>query len=337
MTDFKELSSAVELALDDGRINPAAVGWARRGAHTTHNLPSGLRAAAELFRTKRWEYWGITGPDLVLGLTVANIGYAAVLQVYIHQGGKTFTDELVRPAFLSDVVLPDTAPPFAAHGSWGGASLDFVESPDGKTFSLVAKSAHLDCALTVDYASEHLSTAFQISDTRYMYTVKAPALPVTGRLKIDGEDVPLENTWATLDRGRGRWPYGNVWNWGVAQGVNADGRRVGLNCGAGWTDHAGTTENAVVVDGVLDGPPRTPAKWTFDKTDFLKPWTVRGDWIDATFTPTHHRHAENNSVVVTSHTDQCFGAWSGTVTLHDGTKIKLDGLHGWAEDVTNWW
>jgi hypothetical protein len=273
----------------------------------------------------------------VLGFTVANIGFAAVLQVYIHRAGVTFTDEFVRPSYFCNVELPDVAPPFTARGSWGGASLDFVESPDGKKYSLVVKSEHLECAIDVDYESEHLSSAFQLSPTRYMYTVKAPGLPASGSLKIDGKDVPLDNTFATLDRGRGRWPYGNIWNWGVAQGINVDGRRVGLNVGAGWTDRSGTTENCCVVDGILDGPPRTQAKWTFDKTDFMKPWTIRDDWIDATFTPTHHRHAENNSIIVTSHTDQCFGKWSGTVILHDGTKVKLDGLHGWAEDVTNYW
>jgi hypothetical protein len=112
---------------------------------------------------------------------------------------------------------------------------------------------------------------------------------------------------------------------------------VGLNVGAGWTDGAGTTENAVVVDGVLDGPPRAPAVWTVDTKDFNKPWRVEADWIDATFTPSHHRHARANFYVIDSRTDQCFGTWAGTVALRDGSTIALDGLRGWAEDVTNYW
>ena len=53
---MEEIKEPVQLSLGDGKLNPAATGFARSPLHTFENLPQGLRHG---WRTKRWEYWGV--------------------------------------------------------------------------------------------------------------------------------------------------------------------------------------------------------------------------------------------------------------------------------------
>lgn len=42
---------------------------------------------------------------------------------------------------------------------------------------------------------------------RFQYTVKDVVRPAAGRVEIDGVVTELENAWAVLDHGRGRWRH----------------------------------------------------------------------------------------------------------------------------------
>lgn len=178
------------------------------------------------------------------------------------------------------------------------------------------------------------SVAVPWGTNRYFYTVKAPALPVvSGSVTIDGSrTIPIgHDAWAVLDRGRGRWRYMNRWNWAGAGGVNADGRRVGFSLGENAKED-GTTENALVVDKVLDFG-HTKIEWEYDINEPSKPWRLKADWVDATLTPWHVRKASVNMLLVASSTVQVFGDWSGWAVLKDGTRVSLDGASGFAEEA----
>jgi hypothetical protein len=59
--------------------------------------------------------------------------------------------------------------------------------------------------------------------------------------------------------------------------------------------------------------------------------------VDATFTPFYDRSSHTNLGVIASSTHQCFGHYSGSVIDDSGTPISIDGILGWAEDVSNKW
>lgn len=213
--------------------------------------------------------------------------------------------------------------------------LEFEDVSERRTL-LRARTERVAVELEVDTAGESLSVVVPWSATRYQYTVKAPGLPASGSVIVDGRRVELTEAWAVLDRGRGRWPYTMAWNWGTASGVSAEGRRVGLTIGARWTDGTGTTENALVVDGRMGAGPLPDAEWEYDLKHPDQPWHVRGDWINATLTPWHVRVAGAQKVVMSSFTTQAFGDWTGWA-IWRGEKISLDGLTGWVEDAANRW
>ena len=67
---MKELIEPVDLCSADGRLNAAAIGWARRPL-VRANLRGGFG------RRKRWDYWCVTDERWLLALLVADLDYVA--------------------------------------------------------------------------------------------------------------------------------------------------------------------------------------------------------------------------------------------------------------------
>jgi hypothetical protein len=327
----RELFDDVDLCLADGGLNPDAVGWSRRPLHRTN-----LRGWG---RTKRWEYWGIVTPTHVIGLTVSSLDYAAVHQCYVLDRGTGIDRELGALVPLGrGTRLPDSPPPLTASARAKGLAMDFSDRP-GST-RIVAEVSAGERSITIDAVAEaggeSLSVVVPWSRRRFQYTVKDLARPISGRLAVDGIEVGIpEGSWAVLDRGRGRWPYRMTWNWAAGSGI-VDGRRIGLQLGGRWTAGTGMTENAVMVDGVVDPMP-AEVDWAYDRAHPDRPWRITGDRVDATLTPFHVRRARTDVLVIASDTVQAFGTWSGWAAGSDGARHRVDGLVGWAEEARNRW
>jgi hypothetical protein len=334
---MREITGAVELCFPGGRLRPEAAGFTRTPLHSTAALPSGVRG---LWRSKRWEHWGIVSDRLLLGLTIADLDYASVLQAYVHDRstGETVAHHALKAfADAEAAVVPDSRPPFRSTGTIDGLRLRFDEQSDGRVV-IWLQSDRAQAVLEVAPGGESLGVVVPWSQRRYQYTLKDVGRPVTGTVMLDGETVAVDGggAHATLDRGRGRWPYSARWNWAAGAGTDDAGHRLGLQLGGRWTDGTGATENALLVDGRLhhfDGE----LEFRNDPSEPTAPWTVGGDWIDAVLTPFHVREATTPGLLVSSRTVQAFGTWSGSARLPDGRRFVLDGLTGWSEDAANRW
>ncbi|WP_290703419.1 MULTISPECIES: DUF2804 family protein [Gordonia] len=80
-TTEPELTAPVSLTGPDGRLNRAAVGFARSPLVDTDGIGRGVRGRG---RNKRWEYWNVITPAHIVGITVSSIDYAAVHEVWIY-------------------------------------------------------------------------------------------------------------------------------------------------------------------------------------------------------------------------------------------------------------
>src|SRR3546814_2911061 len=81
-----------------------------------------------------------------------------------------------------------------------------------------------------------------------------------------------------------------TWNW--AAGSRPDGD-LAINLGGKWTDRTGQSENGLFVDGRLHKI-HEDLRWTYDRTDWLKPWRIEGERVQVEFTPFHERVASTN-------------------------------------------
>ncbi|WP_027347275.1 DUF2804 domain-containing protein [Hamadaea tsunoensis] len=323
MTHEREITEPVDLCAG-ARLNPAAVGWSRTPLHR-----SNLRGWG---RVKRWEYWGVVTPTHILGLTASSLDYAGVHGIYVldRATGEEFTRDAVVP-FAANTSFPDVsgAGPVRARG--GGFQLAIDQNPTGSTITASAPGFAIDLTVPLPPGHESLSVVIPWSARRFQYTVKDLGRPATGTLTLNGRTVAVDDAFAVLDHGRGKWPYAIRWNW--AAGC-APGR--GVQLGGRWTDGTGLTENGLFVDGRLHKI-GSDLRWEYDRADWLRPWKITGERVEAAFHPFHERVAKTNLGILANETHQCFGEFSGWAEADDGERVPLDGLTGWAEEARNRW
>ncbi|WCN84613.1 DUF2804 family protein [Micromonospora sp. LH3U1] len=109
-----------------------------------------------------------------------------------------------------------------------------------------------------------------------------------------------------------------------------------MQLGGKWTDGTRVTENGLFVDGRLQKI-GDELRWTYDRSDWLRPWRVSGERVGVEFQPFHEKVARTNVGVVANKTRKCFGHFPGWAKTDGGTTVSLDGLVGWAEEARNRW
>lgn len=326
LTHEREITEPVELCLPDGRLDPDAVGWTRRPLHRAN-----LRGWG---RVKRWEYWGIVTPRHLIGLVASSIDYAGVHGVWVldRETGEEFAKDAVVP-FARGAVFPDRSGVGEASVRGGGVAVGVRQSPSGSRVRALAPGVvDLDVEVPLPEGHESLGVVIPWGPRRFQYTVKDVGRPVAGRLTLpSGEHEIGEGAFAVLDHGRGKWPYRMTWNWAAASGPG-----LALQFGGKWTDGTGMTENAIFVDGRLHKIGEE-LDWSYDRADWLRPWTIRGKRVEVEFRPFHEKVARTELGVIGTETHQCFGHFSGRVQTDDGAWIGVDGLTGWAEEARQRW
>ncbi len=334
----RELTDAAQLCDEEGRLNPAAVGWSRRPLHTCN-----LRGYWG--RKKRWNYWCVTSDRHLFSVTLADIDYLGVAFVYFldYETGR-FTEQTVRALLGRGCALPETAEGDIAFES-GAMSLSFSEEPglthiqvDSRDFGGAPLSAEM--CVQRQAGHETLNVVIPWSRDRFHFTSKQNCLAAAGEVRIGGETFAFESggTFACLDYGRGVWRYRTSWNWGSFSGT-AGGRPVGVNLGGTWTDGTGMTENALLVDGRLSKLSED-VRFEYERSDLMKPWAVEtavSERVSLRFVPFFERAARTDLMLFKSDVHQLIGRFSGTLVPEGGEAVRVAEMVGWVEQHEARW
>ncbi|NYG59208.1 hypothetical protein BJ980_002131 [Nocardioides daedukensis] len=323
----RELTEPADLCLPHGRLNPEAIGWSRTPLHTAN-----LRGWG---RNKRWEYWGIVTPTHIVGVVVSSLDYAGVHSLYVldRATGRELSPEAVVP-LARGTVLPPTSGVGTAYARGKDFEIRIAQPGDGSV-RLTAQAEDVALDLRIGAGNDALGVLVPWSERRFQYTLKDVGRPVDGTLTIEGVEHPVSSadSFAVLDHGRGKWPYSMTWNWAAGSRPGGD---LAINLGGKWTDRTGQSENGLFVDGWLHKI-HEDLRWTYDRSEWLKPWRIDGERVQVEFTPFHERVATTNLLVLAGETHQCFGHFSGWASTDEGERVDLDGLVGWAEEARNRW
>lgn len=329
-----ELTGPVVLCRPDGTLAREAVGWARRPLIDCTLFGS-------WGRRKRWDFWCVTGPGFAMNLTLADVDYLGLADVWFRdfESGEEATAWAPTPLGRG-IDLATRAGEGVVERSTKGLHLRFADTDDATTLTVskATKRGRFVAEVRVERPAGHESLTVVIpwGEKQFQCTTKDVARPATGT--ITWGDRTYEPAWGCLDFGRGTWPYRTTWNWGAGAGV-VDGRTIGIQVGGKWTDGTGMTENALVVDGRLSKLSEE-LDWTYDRSDWLAPWrirTPRSDRLDLTFTPVHDKVSRLQAGIAAQSVDQCFGTWSGRILPDDGVAIEVADLFGWAEEASWRW
>lgn len=346
--DGPELTEPAQLCDKRGRLIPASIGWSRQPLHQC-NL------SGHWPRKKRWNYWCAADQKRLFSVTVSNLDYAAMIfAYYLDFQTLRFHEQSVIIPFARGCVLPDTVDgdiiinhprmqvSFTADTKHGGTRLR-ASCPDFdgavlKADLLVQGQSGQDFE---EPALESLNVVIPWSRRQFQFTSKQTCLRASGTIELDDTVLTLEPdaTYACLDLGRGIWPYASAWNWGSFSGLAQDGRLVGGNLGAGWTDGTGMTENAIWFDGRVSKL-HEDVGYTYDRRDLMKPWIIRTtstERVDLRFEPFFDRRAHTDFLIIKSDMHQMIGRYYGTIVDDNGVPVELPGLIGWAEEHQARW
>ena len=290
-------------------------------------------------RRKRWDYWCVATPTHVLSVTLADVDYLGLADVWFLDlaTGRTANRSAISP-FGRGVVMPDRVG--ASSMSFTSRGLRLAITEEDAATRISAAFADFDCDVVLDHPPGHesLSVVIPWSERRFQCTTKDNTRPATGAVRWSGDEWTFDgagHAYGCLDFGRGKWPYRTVWNWGSASGEQA-GRTVGLQLGGKWTAGTGMTENALCLDGRLSKLSEELA-WEYDRADWMRRWRIRSSRVDLTFAPVYDKRSRLQLGIAESEAHQCFGRYSGSVVADGGEVIAVDDLFGWAEEARWRW
>jgi hypothetical protein len=338
LTPPKELTEKAPLVDAKGALNSAARGWSKRQLLDT-TLPG------PFLRRKRWDFVCVSHPEFLFGAAISNADYAGLCFAWMLElpSGRFFDRERLAPLALG-ITLPDRLSEASISNHRG---LGFSLTPRGPSLDLVVTSDRfgadpLELRLQIEQVdeSEGLHLVVPWDHTHFNYTAKLCALPGHGELVAGGRTYTLttQNTSVSLDRTRGIWPYKTAWRWASGTGF-VDGRRFGLNFGAGWTDGTGVVENALYLDGKVL-PLWEPVRFTFNPNNRREPWsfaTIESARVRLQFHPLHDRAQRTALGIVDMQLTQVLGHYSGQVILEGGQALRIDKLPGVVEDHKARW
>jgi hypothetical protein len=341
-----ELTQPGKLLKPNGQL--AQVGWARQPL-----LDCNLESARfytlrpfQRFRIKRWDYYAVFTPKRFFSATIADLGYAGNIFVYImdFETGDLHEEGLVIP-LGKGVELPPKSTEGDSHFENKKASLTFSPRSDQRNLSVSWPGFHegrgfnADISLVYPRGYESMNIVIPIGKKRFFYNRKINCLPASGTVKYGelNEALDPKTCLGSLDWGRGVWEYKSYWNWASASGFLPDGRSVGLNLGCGFGDLSKAGENALFLENRIHKLEQV--KFDYDSGDYMKPWKftdIEGR-LNLVFTPFRDRVARTDLAIITSEVHQMFGRYNGRALTDDGKVVQIKDLIGFAEEHQAKW
>ncbi|MCL4684830.1 DUF2804 family protein [Myxococcota bacterium] len=332
----REITEAVDLCDDRGRLNPAAVGFSRQ-PRVRANL------SGHWLRKKKWNFWNWIAPDFVFSVTLADIDLVSFCSFTLtdftdgsHWSGASYG----RPGrfAMSEQVEADMR--------FRGGGIEYANTLDGDDLAVRFRGRAGDgTEIAADFGvrrppgHESLNVVVPWTPTRFQCNSKHAALPCEGELRAGSRRYVFDprTGFGVQDWGRGVWPRRSFWNWGVATGW-ADDVRLGVNFGARWTTGTGSNENGILWNGRLHKV-MEDLRWDYDAAEWRKPWHVwapHSGAIDLVLEPIAAHTPRLNLGFLETGGVCAFGRWRGHVRA-EGRELAVDGLIGWAEEFAHRW
>lgn len=329
----KEILENVDLCDGKGLLNKNSIGWAR-------NPIINCNVTGHKFRKKKWNYWLILNEDCLFSATISNADYLGLVFIYFYNY-KTgeFVEKTVSCPLGKGCILMNGVNDSLEYIS-GKMRVSFKgEGEDTKIYVECSEfgKGEILVELMVKKPENHetINVVIPWSRNKFQFTSKQNCLQAEGKIVYNGETFELhkDNSFASLDFGRGVWPYSTMWNWATCSG-SFNNRVIGFNLGGTWTDGTGMTENGFVIDGKINKLGENVI-FEYNKDNMMEPWHIKSkdtDRVDIKFQPIYKRLAETNAYILKSKVYQILGDFSGDLITDSGEKIHFEKLKGSAEE-----
>jgi len=337
----REITNSSPLLDKRGKL--VQVGWARQpyldcnleNAHFYNIRP------LQALRIKRWDYYGVTTPDFFFSATLAHLGYAGTVFVYVldFASGELHEETLLVPLGRG-IHLPRNSDRGGSYFDNGRVRVAFRLEEDTRRVQVNWPAFNRGEGIAADFAlrcppnHESMVIVIPIQGRRFYYNRKMNCLPAEGWISRGDRRFDLKPTdsLGNMDWGRGVWEYQSFWIWASTSAFLEDGRTLGLNMGCGFGDTSAATENAFILNGHIHK--LEEITFDYDSTDFMRPWrmTSSDGRLNLEFVPFKERVARSNLLLIYSEVHQMFGHYSGTLVSDAGEVLHLHDAIGFAEE-----
>ncbi len=336
-----EITSAGELLTPAGRLREP--GWSRREL-----LHWDEARVHDRSRLRAWDFFALQNDQYAANFTLFDLGFiqlASVTVVDFATGQKFESRNLGGVLSLSTGVEGSTVASYRADAA-APAQLAFSTTPEGTTTVQIALPALFGPAASgqitiarrpgMPYLS--LATPFADDPTNFFYEQKLPGLGAGGFVTVDGRSFAFDpsTTIATMDWGRGQWPAEVTWRW-AAGATSVNGVPLSFNFGEGFGDPSHGSENFVSLGDAVSK--YGAVRWNFDRTDPLRPWTLRSSdgRIYLVLTPVAPETGGLDLGDKYNLLHKAYGTFAGSIELDDGQTVQLQGVRGFAEEMQLSW
>jgi hypothetical protein len=296
-----ELNSPVEV-VQNGALSREAIGWSRIPIQSVD-----LRSVGT--RHKRWEHWAFLNEELLFMVTLADAGPFSFVVVAECDLATRAWRERARPVRRLEL-------PSRVHGADIHAGPVSILTHGDHTTLRVEGVAELE----IERRGDTLNVVVPMGH-RFAFTSKQVGFRARGTIR--GRPV---KGFATLDHGRGTWPWRTKWNWACAADAH-----LAFNLGARWTDDSGTNENGFFVNGTLY-PIAEDMRFLFDRKRPDVPVGIVGGDVDLLFTPIARKRARVELGVLGADLDFRVGRFMGRIGGH-----SVQNILGWCEAFDARW
>lgn len=305
-----------------------------------------LFSCIKTVREKRWQYVGIYGQEIQMGLAVVHTGYLGTVFCYFYdRQSESFIEiEKTIPLALGFRFDRNVCNGIASFKS----SKDFLRITNdvGKnkrhiegTIRRATDSIILDVTL-IDSMKEvvPLQVVTPTVSGDFSFTHKAAGLPIEGSVEVNGQKFNFNESrdFGAIDYTFGFPAYHTVWRWASLAGTAQDGTVVGLNL-VSPVYHDEYNENCLWLNGQMIKTGK--ATFQYNPKDTLDVWKIKTEdkSVNLVFQPSGKRQQHINAIIIGTTFQQPYGLFSGTLRDTTGNEFILENVPGVVEDHEAYW
>ncbi len=290
------------------------------------------RGVLNLFRIKRWQYMGVTNPEIVFGSAIVSTGYLGNIFIYLfnRRDKNIFEIGFVKP-FASKILFDGSSEEGKTLFEDGNNMLCFENTASFITLKLKHRDI-LSANIRFVRIQEPLSVVVRDSLEGFNYTNKEAGMEVDGEISLNGHKFILnkQDSFGVLDYTIGQLSRETFWNWASGGGILEGGERMGFNLSAG-VNETGITENVIWINNKMYK--FETIKFEYSDLNMMSEWHIHSNDRNLTFyfSPEGIRKADINAIFIKSRFYQPFGIFKGSIRIGNDI-LKLKEVYGFTEE-----